>query len=296
MKKNDYFLDVSGYQPADLTGTCAAAGTTKTIIKVSESTNYLNSFRFTQAQTSEPIGYYHFARFGGSSAQANAEAYYFLSNLPTTDVHYLVVDYEDSASGDKQANTNAVITFMDRISEAGYQPIYYSYKPFTLSNVYYDQVIAKYHNSLWIAAYPNYNVTPEPIWSVFPSLDGIRWWQFTSTAIAGGLDKNVVLLDDDFTSKKEEIKEENSEEEEMNLVVRSKSGNQGYFGIVNGEVFGIGDWDTVVQLQNAGAKHLVLDDGDFDRLISSQREDYKEIVDAVNKHADEIDKAIKTLK
>lgn len=296
MKKNDYFLDVSGYQPADLTGTCSAAGTTKTIIKVSESTNYLNSFRFTQAQTSEPIGYYHFARFGGSSAQANAEAYYFLSNLPTTDVHYLVVDYEASASGDKQANTNAVITFMDRISEAGYQPIYYSYKPFTLSNVYYDQIIAKYPNSLWMAAYPNDSVTPEPIWSVFPSLEGIRWWQFTSTAIAGGLDKNVVLLDDDFTSTKEEIKEENSEEEEMNLVVRSKSGNQGYFGIINGEVFGIGDWDTVVQLQNAGAKHLVLDDGDFDRLISSQREDYKEIVDAVNKHADEIDKAIKTLK
>ena len=35
MKKNDYFIDVSAYQAADLRGTCASAGTNKTIIKVS---------------------------------------------------------------------------------------------------------------------------------------------------------------------------------------------------------------------------------------------------------------------
>lgn len=183
---------------------------------------------------------------------------------------------------------------MDRISQAGYKPIYYSYKPFTLSNVYYDQIIDKYPNSLWIAAYPSYNVTPDPYWGVFPSLDGIRWWQFTSVGIAGGLDKNVVLLDDDSD---EAIQiQEREEEEDMNFVVRSNSGNQGYVGIVNGEVFGIGDINTVLQLQSAGAKHLQLDDGDFDRFIASQREDYKDIVDAVNKHADEMDSAMKALK
>ena len=63
MKKNDYFIDVSSYQSADLTAICQAAGTRKTIIKVSEGTGYLSPNRFTQAQTSEPIGYFHFARF-----------------------------------------------------------------------------------------------------------------------------------------------------------------------------------------------------------------------------------------
>lgn len=200
MKKNDYFIDVSSYQSADLTAICQAAGTRKTIIKVSEGTGYLSPNRFTQAQTSEPIGYYHFARFGGNVSQAVAEANYFLANLPTK-TPYLVCDYEDSASTSKQANTNAVLAFMDRCASAGYKPIYYSYKPYTLNNIDYHQILAKYPDSLWIAAYPNYNVTPDPIWSIFPSMDGIRWWQFTSTGIAGGLDKNVVLLDDNETTQ-----------------------------------------------------------------------------------------------
>ena len=57
LKKNDYFIDVSSYQSADLTAICQAAGTRKTIIKVSEGTGYLSPARFTQASTSEPIGY-----------------------------------------------------------------------------------------------------------------------------------------------------------------------------------------------------------------------------------------------
>lgn len=198
LKKDDYFIDVSSYQSADLTAICQAAGTRKTIIKVSEGTGYLSPARFTQAQTSDPVGYYHFARFGGNVSQAVAEANYFLANLPTKPA-YLVCDYEDDASTSKQANTNAVLAFMDQCAQAGFKPIYYSYKPYTLTNVDYHQILAKYPNSLWIAAYPNFNVTPNPVWSIFPSMDGIRWWQFTSTGIAGGLDKNVVLLDDDET-------------------------------------------------------------------------------------------------
>ena len=274
MKKNDYFIDVSSYQSADLTAICQAAGTRKTIIKVSEGTGYLSPNRFKQTETSEPVGYYHFARFSGNVSQAVAEADYFLANLPTK-VPYLVCDYEDGASGDKQANTDAILAFMDRCAQAGYKPIYYSYKPYTLANVDYHQILAKYPNSLWIAAYPNYNVTPDPVWEIFPSMDGIRWWQFTSTGIAGGLDKNVVLLDDEQTASPTEKQEEISEEEEdmLNFVMRSKSGKQGYVGCVNGSIFGIGDIGTVGALQDAGCKHLVLDDGDFDRLINSQKLD-----------------------
>ena len=276
MKKNDYFIDVSSYQSADLTAICQSAGTRKTIIKVSEGTGYLSPNRFTQTQTSEPVGYYHFARFGGNVSQAVAEANYFLANIPTK-VSYLVCDYEDGASTSKQANTDAVLAFMDKCAKAGYKPIYYSYKPYTLANVDYHQILAKYPNSLWIAAYPNYNVTPDPVWDIFPSMDGIRWWQFTSTGIAGGLDKNVVLLDDEqaasSTEKQEEIEKNEEEEDMLNFVMRSKSGTNGYVGCVNGAIFGIGDWGTVVALQEAGCKHLMLDDGDFQRLLESQKID-----------------------
>lgn len=275
MKKNDYFIDVSSYQSADLTAICQAAGTRKTIIKVSEGTGYLSPNRFKQTETSEPVGYYHFARFGGNVSQAVAEANYFLANIPAK-VSYLVCDYEDGASTSKQANTDAILAFMDKVASAGYKPIYYSYKPYTLTNVDYTQILAKYPNSLWIAAYPNYNVTPDPVWSIFPSMDGICWWQFTSTGIAGGLDKNVVLLDDEQTAsseKQEEIEKNEEEEDMLNFVMRSKTGKQGYVGCVNGAIFGIGDIGTVRALQEAGCKHLVLDDGDFDRLINSQKID-----------------------
>lgn len=42
MKKNDLFIDVSSHNGYDITGILADMGTQNTIIKVSESTNYLN--------------------------------------------------------------------------------------------------------------------------------------------------------------------------------------------------------------------------------------------------------------
>ena len=82
---------------------------------------------------------------------------------------------------------------MRRIRQAGYTSMYYSYKPFTLKYVDYKRIIKEFPDSLWIAGYPSYNVTPEPLYNYFPSMDGVAIWQFTSTYIAGGLDGNVDL-------------------------------------------------------------------------------------------------------
>ena len=270
MLKNDYFIDVSAYQTDTLVNEKQASGTDKTIIKVSEGLSWLSPKAQTQSDNSNPIGYYHFARFGGDSEQAKKEALFFINNLPSKKVKYLVCDYEDGASPNKIANTQAVLTFMRVVSEHGYKPIYYSYKPFTLANLDdYHNILNEFPNSLWIAAYPDYQIRNEPVWEIFPSMDGIRWWQFTSNAMQGGLDKNVVLINDDV----EEIKENEEEEEMLNFVMRSKSGTNGYVGCVNGAIFGIGDWGTVVALQEAGCKHLMIDDGDFQRLLESQKID-----------------------
>lgn len=291
MKKDDYFIDVSAYQPGDLTDICNASGTRNTIIKVTEGVGWLSPVATQQTNTSNCVGYYHFARFGGDVGLAQAEADFFISNLPSKP-RYLVCDYEDSASGNVQANTDAVIAFMDKCKQAGFEPIYYSYKPYTLANVYIDQVTAKYPNSLWIAAYPNYEVTPTPYWGVFPSMDNIRWWQFTSTGIAGGLDKNIVLIDDEVTSSSVE-----EEDEEMtNFVARNQTGDSGYVAVVNGRVFGIGDMETVFQLQNAGAKHLNLPDADFGRFIDSQSRDAQEIKQAIADANAKVVEAIEKIK
>ena len=284
LNKGDYFLDVSAYQSADLTGICQASGTSNTIIKVTEGVGWISPVATQQTNTSNCIGYYHFSRFGGNVATAQAEANYFIANLPSRP-RYLVCDYEDGASGDKQANTNAVLAFMDICKSNGFEPIYYSYKPYTLANIYVEQITAKYPNSLWIAAYPDYEVRPEPYWGVYPSMDHTRWWQFTSTGLSGGLDKNVVIIGSEGSNKKEE-------EEDMNFVVRSTSGKQGYVGIVNGRVFGIGSMGTVDELKSNGAKHLKLDDGDFTRFLDSQSRDSAEVSKAIEEASASVVEAI----
>lgn len=190
MKKNDLFIDVASHQGYDITGILEQMGTTNTIIKISESTSYLNPCLSAQVRQSNPIGFYHFAWFGGNEEEAEAEARYFLANVPTQ-VKYLVLDYEDHASASVQANTNACLRFMQVISDAGYTPIYYSYKPFTLDNVDYQQILAQFPNSLWIAGYGLNDGTAN--FEYFPSMDGIRWWQYSSNPF----DKNIVLLDDE---------------------------------------------------------------------------------------------------
>lgn len=272
LRKNDYFIDVSAYQTDSLINEKQASGTDKTIIKVSEGLSWLSPKSEIQSENSNPIGYYHFARFGGDSEQAKKEALFFINNLPSKKATYLVCDYEDGASPNKIANTQAVLTFMRVVREHGYKPIYYSYKPYTLVNLdEYHNILKEFPDSLWIAAYPDYQIRNEPTWEIFPSMDGVRWWQFTSNAMVGGLDKNVVLIDDD--EPVEDIAENEEEEDMLNFVMRSKSGKQGYVGCVNGAIFGIGDIGTVRALQDAGCKHLMIDDGDFDRLLNSQKID-----------------------
>ena len=190
MKKNDLFIDVSSHNGYDITGILADMGTQNTIIKISESTSYINPCLSAQVEQSIPVGFYHFAWFGGDIEEAEREARYFLDNVPKQ-VKYLVLDYEDHSSGDKQANTDACIRFMEILKENGYEPIYYSYKPFTLNNIYYEQILAKFPNSLWIAGYGLNDGNAD--FEYFPSMDGIRWWQYSSNPY----DKNIVLLDDE---------------------------------------------------------------------------------------------------
>ncbi|OFA09751.1 N-acetylmuramoyl-L-alanine amidase sle1 precursor [Enterococcus faecalis] len=118
---------------------------------------------------------------------------YFLPRIQTPKNSIVALDFEHGASSDVNANTETILYGMRRIKQAGYTPMYYSYKPFTLQYVDYQRIIKEFPNSLWIAAYPSYEVTPEPLYAYFPSMEGIGIWQFTSTYIVGGLDGNVDL-------------------------------------------------------------------------------------------------------
>ena len=119
---------------------------------------------------------------------------YYLPKVKTPKGSIVALDYEDGASNNKERNTKAIIYGMRRIKAEGYTPMYYSYKPYTLAHVNYQEIVKEFGNqSLWIAAYPDYNVRNTPYWGVFPSMPGVGIYQFTSTYKAGGLDGNIDL-------------------------------------------------------------------------------------------------------
>ena len=136
---------------------------------------------------------YIWYQVGGSQSIAKSAMDYFLPRIKTPKKSIVALDYEDGASGSIASNTQAVLYGMRRVKAAGYTPMYYSYKPYTLAHIDYKQIVREFPNSLWIAAYPNYSVTTSPMYSMFPSMNGISIWQFTSTYKSGGLDGNVDL-------------------------------------------------------------------------------------------------------
>ena len=137
---------------------------------------------------------YIWYQVGGDKQAAKQCMDYFLPRIQTPKGSIIALDYEDGASASVSANTDAILYGMQRISDAGYTPVYYSYKPYTLAHVDYKRILAEFPNSLWIAAYKDYAVTTSPDYAYFPSLDGVAEWQFTSMYKAGGLDGNVDLL------------------------------------------------------------------------------------------------------
>lgn len=136
---------------------------------------------------------YIWMQTGANQYQTKQMLDYFIPKINAPKGSIVALDYESGATGDIQSNTNNILYGMRYIRDCGYTPMYYSYKPYTLAHVDYHRILAEFPDSLWIAAYPNYNVTTEPVWSVFPSMDGISIWQFTSTYMFGGLDGNISL-------------------------------------------------------------------------------------------------------
>lgn len=136
---------------------------------------------------------YIWYQVGSDISKAKQCMDYFLPKVQTPKGSIVALDYEDGASASVAANTDAILYGMRRIADAGYTPVYYSYKPYTLAHVDYKRILAAYPSSLWIAAYKDYSVTTTPDYAYFPSMDGVAQWQFTSMYRSGGLDGNVDL-------------------------------------------------------------------------------------------------------
>lgn len=132
---------------------------------------------------------YIYAQFSGT-AQADQMLDYYLPKVQTPKGSIVALDVE---SGNPDAAS--VEYALKRVQDAGYTAVLYGYKSFLINHLGtagLQEIASKY--PLWMAEYPNYQVTTEPNYNYFPSFDNVQLFQFTSTYVAGGLDGNV-----DFT-------------------------------------------------------------------------------------------------
>ena len=111
---------------------------------------------------------------------------HFLPEIQTPKGSIVALDYEAGST-----NTATLLWALDYIRDAGYTPMLYGYKSFLMSHIDLSQIASRYQ--LWLAEYPDYNVTTVPNYGYFPSFDNVGIFQFTSTYRAGGLDGNVDL-------------------------------------------------------------------------------------------------------
>nr|DAN13286.1 MAG TPA: Cpl 1 lysin [Caudoviricetes sp.] len=118
--------------------------------------------------------------------QADKVLDYFLPRVQTPKQSIVALDVESG-----QQSTAVVDYALNRIKQAGYTPVLYGYKSYLVNHVDLASLAKKY--PLWLAAYPDYNVTTKPNYSFFPSYDNVGIYQFTSTYVAGGLDGDVDL-------------------------------------------------------------------------------------------------------
>ncbi|MCI2094892.1 MAG: LysM peptidoglycan-binding domain-containing protein [Lactococcus lactis] len=150
---------------------------------------------------------YIWYQVGGSQEVAKAALDRYLPKIQTPKNSIVALDYESGAlasiyvspgyyrstSAEMKANTDAILYGMRRVKAAGYTPMYYSYKPYTIDHVDYQRINKEFPNSLWIAAYGLNLVGSVPNYAYFPSMDDVAIWQFASNYVAGGLDGNVDL-------------------------------------------------------------------------------------------------------
>ena len=104
---------------------------------------------------------------------------YFLKDIKTPYGSVVALDYEDNASGDKEANTANVLYGMRLVKQAGFTPMLYSYKPYILAHLNYQEILKEFPNSIWVAGYQKYGNKPD--YRYFPSMDGVAMWQFSDS-------------------------------------------------------------------------------------------------------------------
>ena len=216
MSSKTYGVDVASYQSTDLSA-YSKAGASFAIVKLTEGTDYLNPKASKQVDSSRASHLYthayHFAHFGSSVAQAKKEAAYFIKVAKFQKIsqkRMLWLDWESGSgnivTGEKAANTTAILAFMQAVKAAGWRPGLYSGASLMRAAIDTKQVVKKFGTCLWVASYPTMSAISTADFGYFPSMDGVAIWQFTRNWKGLDVDGNVAVAEINSTATKPKTK------------------------------------------------------------------------------------------
>lgn len=237
-------VDVSSYQPSSSSyfKTLKNNGAKFVVVKVGgsgggEGYHYQNPNASMQLANAKAqglaVGAYFWGECGSSSSEALRMAKLAVADakkagLKTGSV--IAMDYEAGAyASQKEANTKAVITFLDYIKKASYKPLFYSGASFARSCVDTGKLIKKYGKSiLWIASYKTLGTQYAPDYNYFPTMDGVGIWQYADNWKGFNVDGNVQftkVISNGKVTKKTPIKQANATTNKQNGVKKLPSNN-----------------------------------------------------------------------
>lgn len=199
--------DVASYQDSTLWWMQQryALGSRFTIVKLGgsgglEGAHYQNpkaSAQLANAQASgQDIGAYYWGQFGADSNWARTMARYAISDAQRVGLKKgstIALDYEAGATNNVQANTQAIIAYMDTIKDAGYKPSLYSGAWYLQHYVDIEQIGQRYGTCLWVASYITTANQTGPNFNYFPRMKYVALWQYADNWY--GVDGNVELVD-----------------------------------------------------------------------------------------------------
>lgn len=189
-----YGVDWSKYQ-----GNAGKWGYARDDFSISQIGGYYNGYFVDQATYSTQVANtialnkrahtYIYAQFTGK-AQADQMLNYYLPKVQTPKGSIVALDVESG-----NPDLASVEYALQKVQDSGYTAVLYGYKNFLINHLGsagLQEIASQW--PLWLAEYPNYQVTTDPDYNYFPSFNNVQLFQFTSTYASGGLDGNV-----DFT-------------------------------------------------------------------------------------------------
>lgn len=193
----EIFVDLSSFQKDKTVDDYKKLGVKKAVVKISESTNYVNPYIHDLIDKAAAGGvngfaFYHFGRFTNDS-QAVAEAKFFIDNSkgkvnvkPGT---LMILDAEIDGMP-----TGSVIAFLKILRDAGFKTGFYTYK--YMLPKFNLEAIKPYMDWFWLAAYPTKGPADKnPDFNYFPSAKYVDAWQYTDNLLGMSVDGSITVTD-----------------------------------------------------------------------------------------------------